>query len=546
MRINKKYYAIALSTIALGVLASCSNDLSEPGKGEALSSAINLVKAPEVQAFSGGNAIGVNGVTAATRAEGYPSFLTYCTTGHENDKNSWAYAWTPSGTYDLSKYYDYMPKSTGRGQSGRAVSQSEADYVFDWLDKNSDKGYTVATVPSVYFFQCVGANTMTYDWNGNGAETYTMNSLVLNEDYTDPYNASSHAFGYSYTGNNTGHVQGELVLCANYPIVNPSYDHTNGVREYDAYKFYYITLPEDVASEDAGKTCLYIGFDFRANKGAQVTFPGNGKYYDWVMKIVPADGTVITNPDAVVDPDPEAPDAPVDPTDPDAGDEIDTPAKDIPEHVEVNLSIEERFNYLTSHLSIHVRAVTDVEVFVPIPAEFVCEADDLAIVQKHQDDLMVHGGPTSQSYQINGETVTLTINVEASGIRVTTSGINENVISYLKEKYDDGMTFEVWNYMNITHSQWIDMEHSYLDLETLKGYMNRSTIKFLTKAPELYVNAFMYETGDAEYHEGHEGIFCDDCTVTPFDANLYDSQETNWFYNNSPYNELYYNKVSAE
>lgn len=214
----------------------------------------------------------------------------------------------------------------------------------------------------------------------------------------------------------------------------------------------------------------------------------------------------------------------------------------VPDHVEVNLAIDQKegVKWLASHLSIHVRANTDVEVFIPIPMEYVCEADDLAIVQMHKDELMVHGGPKVVTYNYNNHVITLTVTTTAKGITVKTEGIEDSgVIEYLKETYGDGLTFEIWNYFNIEHASWYDGDaHTPIDRDGLKYILDGSTISF-TKIPDLYVNAFMYETGESEHHNNHEGIFCDDCLVTPTQDG-FNFKDTGYFYNGSPYNERYW------
>lgn len=224
------------------------------------------------------------------------------------------------------------------------------------------------------------------------------------------------------------------------------------------------------------------------------------------------------------------------------------PAKDVDplDHVEVNLTIEDFENdKRQSHLSIHVRSVTDVDVFVPVPFDYLCNADDMAIVQAHREDLMQHGGVavdekgllTRTDYVINGTTVTLYVELGVAGqtsvsgtgyvfpedgIHVWCDGIDENVISYLRENFNDGITFEVWNYFN---------ENATFD--NLKPYFDRATVKFLDKLPDAYVNAFNdTETGDMYYR---------DCTVSIVEEqrDQYGDANKGVHYNGSPYNDIY-------
>ena len=261
--------------------------------------------------------------------------------------------------------------------------------------------------------------------------------------------------------------------------------------------FEYIILKIDGA--------YYVGFDFYAthpegqdaNKNMDVE--RDWIFNDWIVKISPAqllDGEP-ENPDLGggegVDPTPD----PVDPVDPSDPEEDDFNFYDYP-HVEVNLSVNdemERWDYIATKLSIHVRDTTDVEVFIPVPAEYYCDADDMNIVLSHQLEQEIHS-PLAQesSYVIDGQTVRATVSFEMGGIRVTTQGVNAQVLKYLRSHYGDGLTFEVWNYYNgeATRSE-------------LKPLLDASTVTF-TKEPPYYVNAFALL-------DGLKNAW--DCTVTP-------------------------------
>ena len=273
------------------------------------------------------------------------------------------------------------------------------------------------------------------------------------------------------------------------------------------------------------------------------------------LTVTPACDSSVEEPDdPVVTPDPEDPD----PEDPETPDTPDTPEFVIPDHVEVNLEVEEHKDYLATHLSIHVRAVTDVEVFIPIKAELYCAQDDMAIVEQHLEEFMVHGGYTTDNnvtYNVNGTTVTLKIAYEADGIRVTTDGINENVIDYLKTITGDGITFEVWNYYNegeideegnITGQAFgKSMDERRQNLYTYL-YTNNATVEFLDKEPSLYVNAFFFDDNYVDgtwagYNKDAKNPW--DCEVKIVDEQVRDFKdyEEGWFYNDSEYNWLYWN-----
>lgn len=154
-------------------------------------------------------------------------------------------------------------------------------------------------------------------------------------------------------------------------------------------------------------------------------------------------------------------------------------------HVEVNLSVndkKDKDDYIWSKLSIHVRDTTDVEIFIPVGAEYYCEADDFYIVQKHdKEDAYVYTDNTEKvEMEIAGQKVTLTIKHEQNGMRITTDGINSAVLKECRKTYGDGITFEVYSYYN----------EKITSREMLKTMLDQTTIKFLDEEPDYYINAF--------------------------------------------------------
>lgn len=154
-------------------------------------------------------------------------------------------------------------------------------------------------------------------------------------------------------------------------------------------------------------------------------------------------------------------------------------------HVEVNLSVndkKDKDDYIWSKLSIHVRDTTDVEIFIPVGAEYYCEADDFYIVQKHdKEDAYVYTDNTEKvEMEIAGQKVTLTIEHQQNGMRITTDGINSAVLKECRKTYGDGITFEVYSYYN----------EKITSREMLKGLLDQTTIKFLDEEPDYYINAF--------------------------------------------------------
>ena len=200
-------------------------------------------------------------------------------------------------------------------------------------------------------------------------------------------------------------------------------------------------------------------------------------------------------------------------------------------HVEVNLDINdqhEKGDWVESHLSIHVRAASDVEVFLPVPVQYYCPADDMMIVSKHDVDYIYEKSEKSVSTQIAGQTVTLTTTYAEEGIYVKVAGVNQTVLDYLGTTYGDGLTFEVRNYYSKeaikeiegNEGDWTETVPS-ITRSDLRDFLNQSTVTFSVGDPTYYVNAFGYVD---EY--GADGKIVPDtrkinewaCTVSTTDA----------------------------
>lgn len=510
---------ILLGTAAFLMLgASCQNTLNEPNLKPG-NNQVNLVKVPEVTVWSGEQILG---------------YGIYSTRASE------------SGTYtkwQSDRGWENIPEDP--------ISVNEKEYVLNYIKEHPNEGYDICDLTS-YYIQNVGGSYDEYDlyFNENNIQkckgSEEMNLLKINGIHINDFNAAT-------GGGNWG-------LCENMPLNDPFYQESYAnTEQHNKYKFYYI--------EYNGKMNVYLCFDYATEKydNGQMNFEGDGVYNDWVIKLSPANGSNIVPPTSSENCDkcghPKHGDYCNDCKEGDScyKEEVienpDTPIE-VPEHVEINLSIEERdgVEWLASHLSIHVRANTDVEVFIPLPAVYYCAVDDLAIVAKHEEDLMIHSGPQTTTFTINGDVVSMTVSFENEGIRINTNGINENIISYLNETYGDGLTFEVWNYMNLRVRDWDDAtnndgkgvfmnkdQENEITAEQLRGFLNKSTVKF-SNTPDLYVNAFMFTPGCEE--EEHEcGAFIDDCTVSIVSTQspLYELDRNNgYWYNGSPYNQLWW------
>lgn len=201
--------------------------------------------------------------------------------------------------------------------------------------------------------------------------------------------------------------------------------------------------------------------------------------------------------------------------------------------VEVNFSINER-NYPSNDtkLSIHVRSVSDVTVFIPAPAEYYCKADDMHIVQSHKNNVEVSSLIEHAEMTIDGNKVGLDITFAENGITIKTSGMNENVQNYLQREYQDGLTFEICNYFN-TEKAVADGSTQAISKEELKSILDGTTISF-THTPAVFVNAYGLLKGNATAGEKEVKIMEDDqevtyhvraldCKVVPADITLFNT-----------------------
>lgn len=461
-----KFIALLFPFIAI----SCNNTLSYPEKNDV----INLVQPSEVYVYSGNSLM--------TRAYNYPS-----STGKVQDN--------PSA-------YQNAPSTTNRGES---VSTEEYNEVMSYLAAHPNEGQDTVSITS-YYLQNVGSSgksyTTTPDQNGVIHQTgMQMDYFVINGWHVNDYNAQG----------------GPRTYVEDWPLSGLSYHDSFGNNTFNYYKFYYIPLSD-------GTVGLYLCFDY-ATISQQGNVEPDGTYDDWVIRIWPADGREFT--------------IPTEGNTGDTGDTGNTGSTDntdsiYKDNVEINLSLETHNTdydpYMTTHLSIHVRANTDVEVYIPIPFEYLCEVDDFAIVAKHDfDETRI---PTNEvrQFTIDGNVVTLKIDRAKDGFTVTTSGINQSIIDYLDTTYGDGLTFEVWNYTNVQHSSWItDKEHATIDKTSLGRYLNSSTVTF-SNIPSLYVNAFNATENGTQFE--------DDYVVSPTQFGEY---KVGPFLNGSVWNHLYYN-----
>lgn len=211
-----------------------------------------------------------------------------------------------------------------------------------------------------------------------------------------------------------------------------------------------------------------------------------------------------------------------------------------PDAVEVNFSINERqYESNDTKLSIHVRSVSDVTVFIPTPAEYYCPVDDMHIVQSHSQNVEVYGTNEHAEMVINGSKVELDIAFAENGITITTKGMNENVQNYLQNKFHDGLTFEICNYFN-TKKVVANGSTQAISENDLKSMLDDHTTISFTHTPAVFANAYGLLKGNATAGEKEVPIMEDDqkvtyhvraldCKVVPADFTLFNTGATESF-----------------
>lgn len=549
MKILSKLCLVGLAAMTGGVFTACSS-LDEPGASNP-AGGFGLAKAPKVIAYSGNH----------TWAPG-----AGVSRGVDVNGNMWYQTW--------DRPTNVTPEEIEKVLAAVAEPRVGAknDIHIDWNN---------------YWVQQVYTGEKTYvDGNGNniGTGSSHMNKLLAyNSNYEEEvwwpeYVINRGGYEHIYNFNNgknetvyTDDVTGEQFIGTTLMTdmyaegIIDQFGYHNSTDSKNHYE--YIIIEVDGS--------YYICFDFYAthpdgqdaNKNMDVE--RDWIFNDWIVKISPA-YHVGETPETPETPNPD----PTDPTEPETpecdichhnhesgttceecgeGAEChpsDNPGNDNPgnsgndnpdvpavrDEVEINLSYDakDESDERASHLSIHVRSATDVEVFIPVPAEYYCEADDMAIVMEHKEGLMVHGGPSVTEFDINGNTVKLIISFESEGIRIKTDGITEEVIAHCRENYNDGITFEVWNYFNsLSDEEGLPNDKSVYPLEDLKYLLNKATVKFLDKEPDYYINSFNKDENGEKYEN--------DCTVSIVDEQRsdYGAPTEGEHLNGSRFNQIY-------
>jgi len=413
--------------------------------------------------------------------------------------------------FSYHKYWDGdFPAEYATTRPGD-VTYEEKAFVINYIKEHANEG-GVDFNYSNYFIQNIGSSYDTYtgivDMNGASHQVVggnQMDYLVINGHHINDYNAA----------------YGPNALILNLPFGNPTYHDSWGNvdnTKTNAYKLYKITYN--------GKVGFYLGFDYKTKKGSGEVHNGDGVYNDWVVKLVPADGIIEETPGEGTTTPGTTPGTTPDPNPGNTTPVVLTNGGQI----EVNLSINEEKtegDYIATKLSIHVRDTADVEVFLPVEAQYYCEADDMNIVLSHKLEAEKYNDNPDfreMTFTVNGNEIKLTVSYETDGIRVKTSGVNAEVLKYLRDQYGDGITFEVWNYYksNVVNAEGAVIES--FDRTKLQTKLNASTVAF-TADPGEYVNAFgpLYDYEGRVYSkiDGETGVwtpYTDEALTSELDA----------------------------
>lgn len=491
----------ATVAICLGLASCASDDVLVNGQGDG----VDVVKAPVVHAYSGNHNWNVG--TRAVEDEN----------GELGDNLNVITSTRVTGDFNRADYLARRNEVAGHLKEGKTnVDLVDFDFMYY---AEQDLTFTL------YYLNSGTARKPNYlgvfylDKKGNVHKELIWENMNPADSYTSEVDPET---GASFLQQ---HVEGvQISVKAGYKFGF----YWEGHDGSDYCDFYSLSTLNKLMGHKENKNLKYNTtagtFQLNGNTYLGIEDWVDFDYQDWVF-FTEVELATVDHDDALPDEDVVEPENPTDP-EPEFPEEPETP--DTPDRVtginevEINLALEDKDSKeKSSHLSLHVRYATDVEVFIPVPAEYYCEADDMEIVMKHDPQMMVHGGPDVTEFDVNGNTVKLIIEYLPEGILVRTEGINQAVIDYCRETFNDGITFEVWNYFNAE-----------ISVEKLKEYLNQATVRFIDSAPDAYINAFN-ETGGAKNP--------DDCTVSIVDeqTDQFDSGTEGEHLNGSQYNMIY-------
>ena len=512
-----KVLGIGAVTLALGTLASCTNE--EPNSGFTPQDGSLFVKAPKITAWSGDEVFGPYGSTRSEASQPEaPASVTADEIAAAKAYFDATDEWRPGNGQaraieDLKGWKSYFVQDVVNG------NRFPSDKAMEWGDTNSEQVSNVAV------------------WNMDADD-------VMKILKTDAYLENDAKVEIDLS---------ETQLVANHPLKDISFETVG----YDSWNTKYETRSSGHAYQyDFNPNYKLVSFDnddvvFVALYG--YSNQNNGAW-DRIIKITK---TEVATP------------APVD--DEETGEEGDVIFTEEYRHnneVEVNLSVLDLHDAysvedLATKLSIHVRYPKDVRVRIPVPTELIVPADDLNIVLSHAERLEQYGMEHKATYEINGQVVEVAVEfgpcVDCSGhekgteIVVTTKGINKEVMDYLIKNNGDGINFEIWNYyqwnvgegenvtrMKPTAEDVNFLRWNWLDLTTVEfGYDNGTWNAYTNNAdlPYYFINAI---NNDRDRENATGAMNEMDCYVNVISNQaVYDNFYEGTHLNGSIYNRIF-------
>ena len=566
MKFNKMLSGFAFMAILGATLSSCSSELNEP----TLKESNMLVKAPKVVAYSGSHYWNQYGSTLTTRSgEGVVSASKIKEVFNETDVND---------LYNKTNEYLQEGNSNTDRIDTDFLYYADEDITFNLycLMKNTNQDHYLGVFyydengerHEINVWESINPNfyDKSYDWDYEKNEQVTHQNL----EGVEISIKAGYKFGFYWNGICRPHEGSYTDENCVYYSISELNEPQKDADSDEVYSSHAGTFEID------GKTIIgledWYDFDYQ-----DLVF-----FTDVVLKKVPSTDILPDNdqPQHCPNPDCNHPvhgeghcnecgdnegcnkkDEPTTPGIPDVKipdnldpgfnvnpDQPETPAPGVAQgknEVEINLGLDEKEgrDELSSHLSIHVRAATDVDVFIPVPAQYYCEADDMAIVMQHEANHMAHGGPFEFTYVLKDSELSVSLFVEyvENGIHIWTDGITQEVIDWCYEKCQDGITFEVWNYFN-DPEKTADLPNGPISIDELKYLLNQATVKFLDEVPDSYINSFGTENGkyDANDPSSHGN---NDFHVTLVEqADQFEEPVEGPHLNGSNNNEIYNNK----
>ena len=191
------------------------------------------------------------------------------------------------------------------------VTDKEADYVYKWFQKEENKGLTVSGQPWTSFFIQQVKGTMSeqkqgwWDYTG-GAKDFTdkggMDYLIVGDGNTFVHVKDFNA--------EDGGPHG-IVFVKNSSALKFGYHGSWDSSDRYLFKLAQITVPGDCFKDGKARTGWYVGLSLYGEKN------DNGKKIigyqrkdfgdDWILKVVPGNGSTTTTPDDTDEPEPGGP-----------------------------------------------------------------------------------------------------------------------------------------------------------------------------------------------------------------------------------------------